>query len=73
MQKLHLLVNSVKMGPLSVFVWTGGNADSRFDVERASGTIIIAGALDAEQQSNYNLTVEATDGTRSISTQVFCL
>ncbi|KAK2891240.1 hypothetical protein Q8A67_013883 [Cirrhinus molitorella] len=48
----------------------GGNADSRFDVERASGTIIIAGALDAERQSNYNLTVEATDGTRSISTQV---
>ncbi|KAI2656785.1 Protocadherin Fat 1 [Labeo rohita] len=47
----------------------GGNADRRFDVERASGTIIIAGALDAERQSNYNLTVEATDGTRSISTQ----
>ncbi|XP_067312718.1 protocadherin Fat 1 [Pseudorasbora parva] len=48
----------------------GGNAGSRFDVEKASGTIIIAGALDAEWQSNYNLTVEATDGTRSISTQV---
>ncbi|XP_016147488.1 protocadherin Fat 1 [Sinocyclocheilus grahami] len=48
----------------------GGNADGRFDVERASGTIIIAGALDAERQSNYNLTAEATDGTRSISTQV---
>ncbi|XP_057205827.1 protocadherin Fat 1 isoform X2 [Triplophysa rosa] len=48
----------------------GGNSDSRFESERASGTIIIAGALDAERQSNYNLTVEATDGTRSISTQV---
>ncbi|XP_056328618.1 protocadherin Fat 1 [Danio aesculapii] len=48
----------------------GGSTDSRFDVEKASGTIIIAGALDAERQSNYNLTVEATDGTRSISTQV---
>lgn len=58
---------------LSVLVLTGGNSDSRFDAERASGTIIIAGALDAERQSNYNLTVEATDGTRSISTQVFCL
>ncbi|XP_072519612.1 protocadherin Fat 1 isoform X1 [Salminus brasiliensis] len=48
----------------------GGNDDSRYDVEKGSGTIIIAKALDAEQQSNYNLTVEATDGTRSISTQI---
>ncbi|XP_051945075.1 protocadherin Fat 1 [Xyrauchen texanus] len=48
----------------------GGNTYSWFDVEKASGTIIIAGDLDAERQSNYNLTVEATDGTRSISTQV---
>ncbi|XP_030621432.1 protocadherin Fat 1 [Chanos chanos] len=48
----------------------GGNDDSRFDVERGSGAIIIAKNLDAEQQSYYNLTVEATDGTRAISTQV---
>ncbi|XP_049340175.1 protocadherin Fat 1 isoform X3 [Astyanax mexicanus] len=48
----------------------GGNDDSRFDVEKASGTLIIAKALDAEQQLNYNLTVEATDGSRSISTQI---
>lgn len=71
MHKSHLLVNSINMRPLSVLVLTGGSTDSRFDVEKASGTIIIAGALDAERQSNYNLTVEATDGTRSISTQVF--
>lgn len=63
----------MNMWPLFVLVLTGGNIDSRFDVDKASGTIIIAGALDAEWQSNYNLTVEATDGTRSISTQVFCL
>lgn len=56
---------------VSVFVLTGGNSDSQFDADRASGTIVIAGALDAERQSNYNLTVKATDGTRSISTQVF--
>ncbi|XP_065127833.1 protocadherin Fat 1 [Paramisgurnus dabryanus] len=49
---------------------SGGNSDSRFDMERSSGTIIIAGALDAKRQSNYHLTIEATDGTRSISTQV---
>lgn len=72
MQKIHL-VNSINLWPLCVLLLTGGNADSRFDVDKASGTIIIAGDLDAEWQSNYNLTVEATDGTRSVSTQVFCL
>lgn len=48
----------------------GGNYDSRFDVGKASGTLIVARPLDAEQKSSYNLTVEATDGTRSVSTQV---
>uniref|UniRef100_A0A8C3A627 FAT atypical cadherin 1a n=1 Tax=Cyclopterus lumpus TaxID=8103 RepID=A0A8C3A627_CYCLU len=54
-------------------VWfeiAGGNYDSRFDVGKASGTLIVARPLDAEQKSNYNLTVEATDGTRTVSTQV---
>lgn len=32
--------------------------------------MIVARALDAEQKSHYNLTVDATDGTRSVSTQV---
>lgn len=73
MQKFCLFVNSINMWLLSVLELKDGNADNHFDVEKASGTIIIAGALDAEWQSNYNLTVEATDGTRSISTQVFCL
>lgn len=49
---------------------TGGNYDSRFDVGKASGTLIVARPLDTEQKSNYNLTVEATDGTRTVSTQV---
>uniref|UniRef100_A0A671LFV9 FAT atypical cadherin 1b n=1 Tax=Sinocyclocheilus anshuiensis TaxID=1608454 RepID=A0A671LFV9_9TELE len=67
------MVGVISAQPLDSPVWftiKGGNADGRFDVERASGTVIIAGALDAERQSNYNLTAEATDGTRSISTQV---
>ncbi|XP_056266099.1 protocadherin Fat 1a isoform X2 [Pseudoliparis swirei] len=56
-----------------VSVWfeiAGGNYDSRFDVGKASGTLIVARPLDAEPKSNYNLTVEATDGTRTVSTQV---
>lgn len=52
------------------FFEPGGNYDSRFDVDKGTGTIIVARPLDAEQKSNYNLTVEATDGTSSISTQV---
>uniref|UniRef100_A0A8C9QC51 FAT atypical cadherin 1 n=1 Tax=Spermophilus dauricus TaxID=99837 RepID=A0A8C9QC51_SPEDA len=49
----------------------GGNYDSHFDVDKGTGTIIVAKPLDAEQKSNYNLTVEATDGTTTILTQVF--
>uniref|UniRef100_A0A8B9LA88 FAT atypical cadherin 1b n=1 Tax=Astyanax mexicanus TaxID=7994 RepID=A0A8B9LA88_ASTMX len=67
------MVGVISTQSLDSPVWfdiKGGNDDSRFDVEKASGTLIIAKALDAEQQLNYNLTVEATDGSRSISTQV---
>lgn len=49
---------------------SGGNSDSPFDVDKGTGTIIVARPLDAEQKSNYNLTVEATDGTTAILTQV---
>uniref|UniRef100_A0A8C5XYH6 FAT atypical cadherin 1 n=1 Tax=Microcebus murinus TaxID=30608 RepID=A0A8C5XYH6_MICMU len=49
----------------------GGNYDSQFDVDKGTGTVIVAKPLDAEQKSNYNLTVEATDGTTTILTQVF--
>lgn len=56
------------------FFWSqfklGGNYDSHFDVDKGTGTIIVAKPLDAEQKSNYNLTVEATDGTTIILTQV---
>lgn len=41
-----------------------------FDVEKALGTIIIAKPLDAEQRSFYNLTVQATDGSNVVNTQV---
>lgn len=47
-----------------------GNSESVFHVDKTVGTIIIAKPLDAEQQSFYNLTVQATDGTKAASTQV---
>ncbi|XP_030643540.1 protocadherin Fat 1a isoform X2 [Chanos chanos] len=67
------MVGVITMEPVETPVWfeiTGGSYDNRFDVGKASGTVMVARPLDAEQKSNYNLTVEATDGTRSISTQV---
>ncbi|KAI4897258.1 hypothetical protein NFI96_024623, partial [Prochilodus magdalenae] len=67
------MVGVISTQPLDSPVWfdiKGGNDDSRYNVEKGSGTLIIAKALDAEQQLNYNLTVEATDGTRFVSTQV---
>ncbi|XP_042697901.2 protocadherin Fat 1 isoform X7 [Chrysemys picta bellii] len=68
------MIGVIAVEPLGTPLWfdiTGGNYDSRFDVDKGTGTIIVARPLDAEQKSNYNLTVEATDGTSSISTQVY--
>nr|XP_006001093.1 PREDICTED: protocadherin Fat 1 isoform X1 [Latimeria chalumnae]XP_014346958.1 PREDICTED: protocadherin Fat 1 isoform X1 [Latimeria chalumnae] len=68
------MIGVITVEPLHSPLWfdiIGGNYDSRFDIDKGSGTIIVATPLDAEQKSNYNLTVEATDGTKSISIQVF--
>ncbi|XP_076869832.1 protocadherin Fat 1a isoform X3 [Brachyhypopomus gauderio] len=67
------MIGVITMEKVDSPVWfeiTGGNADSRLDVGRASGTLVVARRLDAEQKAHYNLTVEATDGTRTASTQV---
>ncbi|XP_036911122.1 protocadherin Fat 1 isoform X1 [Sturnira hondurensis] len=68
------MIGVLSVDPPSTPLWfdiTGGNYDSHFDVDKGTGTIIVAKPLDAEQKSNYNLTVEATDGTNTIHTQVF--
>ncbi|XP_075412906.1 protocadherin Fat 1 isoform X2 [Tenrec ecaudatus] len=68
------MIGVISVEPLGTPLWfdiIGGNYDSHFDVDKGTGTIIIAKPLDAEQKSNYNLTVEATDGTTTILTQVF--
>lgn len=41
-----------------------------FDIEKSTGSIIIARTLDAKERSNYNLTIEVTDGSSIIKTQV---
>ncbi|KAJ7316376.1 hypothetical protein JRQ81_002538 [Phrynocephalus forsythii] len=50
---------------------TGGNDEMDFDIETSTGSIVIARALDAKKRSNYNLTVEVTDGSHIIKTQAY--
>ncbi|CAH6787249.1 Fat1 [Phodopus roborovskii] len=67
------MIGVISVDPPGMPLWfdiIGGNYDSHFDVDKGTGTIIVAKPLDAEQKSNYNLTVEATDGTTTILTQV---
>ncbi|KFV61323.1 Protocadherin Fat 2, partial [Dryobates pubescens] len=65
-------VISIEMGPSQVwFNITGGDDDMDFDIEKSTGSMVIARALDARKKSNYNLTVEVTDGSTTIKTQAF--
>jgi protocadherin Fat 1/2/3 len=48
----------------------GGDRDMDFDIEKTTGSIIIARPLDTRRRSSYNLTVEVTDGFHTIATQV---
>lgn len=48
----------------------GGDKDMDFDIEKTTGSIVIAKPLDTRRRSSYNLTVEVTDGSHTIDTQV---
>ncbi|XP_045856204.1 protocadherin Fat 2 isoform X2 [Meles meles] len=50
---------------------SGGDKDMDFDIEKTTGSIVIAKPLDTRRRSNYNLTVEVTDGSHTIATQVY--
>uniref|UniRef100_H0XDR7 Protocadherin Fat 2 n=1 Tax=Otolemur garnettii TaxID=30611 RepID=H0XDR7_OTOGA len=50
---------------------SGGDKDMDFDIEKTTGSIIIARPLDTRRRSSYNLTVEVTDGSHTIATQVY--
>lgn len=41
-----------------------------FDIEKTTGSIVVARPLDTRRRSSYNLTVEVTDGSHTIATQV---
>uniref|UniRef100_A0A8D2JJ96 FAT atypical cadherin 2 n=1 Tax=Varanus komodoensis TaxID=61221 RepID=A0A8D2JJ96_VARKO len=50
---------------------TGGDDEMDFDIEKSTGSIVVARALDAKRKSNYSLSVEATDGFSTIKTQAY--
>ncbi|EMP24712.1 Protocadherin Fat 2 [Chelonia mydas] len=65
-------VISVEMGPSQLwFNITGGDDDMDFDIEKSTGSMVIARALDAKKKPSYNLTVEVTDGSSFIRTQAY--
>ncbi|XP_057586594.1 protocadherin Fat 2 isoform X2 [Hippopotamus amphibius kiboko] len=53
------------------FSISGGDKDMDFDIEKTTGSIVIAKPLDTRRRSSYNLTVEVTDGSHTIATQVY--
>ncbi|XP_006863959.1 PREDICTED: protocadherin Fat 2 [Chrysochloris asiatica] len=50
---------------------SGGDKDMDFDIEKTTGSIVIARPLDTRRRASYNLTVEVTDGFHIIATQVY--
>ncbi|XP_007941830.1 protocadherin Fat 2 [Orycteropus afer afer] len=50
---------------------SGGDKDMDFDIEKTTGSIFIARVLDTRRRASYNLTVEVTDGSHIIATQVY--
>ncbi|KAF6280643.1 FAT atypical cadherin 2 [Rhinolophus ferrumequinum] len=50
---------------------SGGDQDMDFDIEKTTGSIVIAKPLDTRRRLSYNLTVEVTDGSHTIATQVY--
>uniref|UniRef100_UPI003AAED03C protocadherin Fat 2 n=1 Tax=Centroberyx gerrardi TaxID=166262 RepID=UPI003AAED03C len=56
---------------LSLLSLSGGDEEKDFDIQRNTGTILIARRLDAARRSNYNLTVRVTDGHHSATAQAY--
>ncbi|XP_077122485.1 protocadherin Fat 2 [Ranitomeya variabilis] len=64
------LISTEPMYSQCWFNITGGNDDLDFDIDKSTSGLVIARPLQSSRKSFYNLTVQVTDGSRSISTQV---
>ncbi|XP_030067038.1 protocadherin Fat 2 [Microcaecilia unicolor] len=49
----------------------GGDDDLDFDIDKSTGGMVIARALNASKRSNYNLTIQVTNGSSIIITQAY--
>ncbi|KAJ8282136.1 hypothetical protein COCON_G00046550 [Conger conger] len=65
------IISTDRIGSLLWFDIIGGDDELDFDMEKDTGTIMIARRLDAGKRSNYNLTVRVTDGSQIITTQAY--
>ncbi|XP_035265581.1 protocadherin Fat 2 [Anguilla anguilla] len=65
------IISTDRIGSLLWFDIIGGDDELDFDIEKDTGTIMIARRLDAAKRSSYNLTVRVTDGSQTITTQAY--
>ncbi|KAG8579549.1 hypothetical protein GDO81_010938 [Engystomops pustulosus] len=68
----HLLglISTETVCSLCWFDITGGNDELDFDIDKSTSGLVIAQPLQSSRKSFYNLSVQVTDGSRTISTQV---
>ncbi|XP_075066196.1 protocadherin Fat 2 [Mixophyes fleayi] len=69
----HML-GLISTEPMYSWCWfdiIGGNDDLDFDIDKSTSGLVIARPLQASRKSSYNLTVQVTDGSHAISTQVY--
>ena len=51
-------------------IFPGGNEDDKFSIDSENGNIVLAGNLDWETKTEYNLTIQASDGVNYAYTWV---
>lgn len=56
--------------PTLCVLLTGGDEEKDFYIQKNTGTISIARRLDGARRSEYNMTVQVTDGHQNATTQV---
>ncbi|XP_063784401.1 protocadherin Fat 2 [Pseudophryne corroboree] len=69
----HML-GLISTEPMYSWCWfdiIGGNDDLDFDIDKSTSGLVIARPLQASRKSSYTLTVQVTDGSHTISTQVY--
>uniref|UniRef100_A0A8C5MTU4 FAT atypical cadherin 2 n=1 Tax=Leptobrachium leishanense TaxID=445787 RepID=A0A8C5MTU4_9ANUR len=64
------LISTENPNSLLWFQITGGDDDLDFDIDKLTGMLVVARPLQASRKSFYTLTVQVTDGTSDVSTQV---